>query len=289
MDKKGIMKGVKYAFRFIPDKTYIQVYYFAKFRRPCNLKNPQLYNEKLNWLKLYDRKPLYTQLVDKYEAKKYIAEQIGEEYVIPTLAVVRHFDEIDFDVLPKQFVLKCTHDSAGIVIVKDKNQLDKAKARKLLEDALRYNFYYIGREWPYKDVEPRIIVEELLEEHTVGDLRDYKFFCFNGEPKLMYVHYDRQTDSPKSDYYDMDYHFLDIRHHYQNGGGVEKPVNFEKMKELSRVLSKGIPHLRVDFYEVDGKIYVGELTFFHCSGFRPFEPDEWNKILGDWIELPPKH
>lgn len=198
------------------------------------------------------------------------------------------FDKIDFDSLPRQFVMKCTHDSEGLVIVKDKDLLDKEKAKRKLENAAKFNFFYIGREWPYKNVKPRIIVEEYLEDQTYGELRDYKFFCFDGEPKIMFIASDRQKGKTKFDYFDMDFHHLDIRQHYPNSGNVEKPKNFEKMKELSRILSKGFPHVRVDFYEVNGKVYFGELTFYHFSGFAPFHPAKWDKIFGDWLTLPDK-
>lgn len=287
MDKKRILKELKYALRFLPDKVYIQLYYFAAFKKLCNLKSPQTYNEKLNWLKLYDHNPLYTKLVDKFEVKSYVAEKIGEEYVIPTLSVVgTDFDEIDFDNLPNQFVIKCTHDSEGLVIVKDKGKLNKEVVKKKIAKALDFNFYYIGREWPYKDVKPRIIVEEYLEDHTDGELRDYKFFCFDGEPKAMFIASGRAKGNTKFDYFDLKFNHLNIRQHYPNAKEVRKPINFEKMIELSRKLSKGFPHVRVDFYEVDGRIYFGELTFYHFSGFQPFIPNKWDKIFGDWLKLP---
>ena len=288
MNKKKLMKEAKYALRWLPDRVYIQLYYFGAFHRICNLRNPQTYNEKLNWLKLYDRNPLYTKLVDKYEVKDYVSKAIGSEYVIPTLAVVGggNFGQIDFESLPNQFVIKCTHDSEGLAIVKDKSKFDKEEAKRKIEKALKYNFYYIGREWPYKNVEPRIIVEPYLEDHTDGELRDYKFFCFNGEPKAMFIASDRSKGETKFDYYDLEFNHLDIIQHYPNAGNVRKPVNFDKMIELSKVLSKGFPHVRVDFYEVDGQVYFGELTFYHFSGFQPFIPEKWDKIFGDWLRLP---
>lgn len=286
MASNAILRKVKYALRFIPDRAYIQIYYFSHFRHFANLKKPTTYNEKLNWLKLYDRNPLYTKIVDKYEVKEYIAEKIGEEYVIPTLGVWDHFDDIDFDALPDQFVLKCTHDSEGLVICKDKSKLDLKAAKKKIEAALKLNFYYIGREWPYKNVKPRIIAEQYMEDHVDGELRDYKFFCFDGEPKAMFVASDRAINATKFDYFDLEYNHLDIKQHYPNAGKVRKPVTFEKMIEFSKVLSKGMPHVRVDFYEVDGKLYFGELTLYHFSGFMPFQPAKWDRIFGDWIKLP---
>lgn len=287
MSSSKILKKIKYAMRIIPDRAYIQMYYFAHFKKFCNLKNPKTYNEKLNWLKLHDKNPIYTRIVDKFEAKEYVKDIIGDQYIIPTLGVWDNFDDIDFDELPQQFVLKCTHDSEGLAIVKDKDKLDKEMAKNKIESALKQNFFYIGREWPYKNVKPRIIAEKYMEDHIDGELRDYKFFCFDGEPKAMFVASDRASDNVKFDYFDLNFNHLDIKQKYPHAEQpLRKPVTFEKMIELSKVLSKGFPHVRVDFYEVDGQLYFGELTFYHFSGFMPFEPNKWDKIFGDWIKLP---
>ena len=287
MSSNRLLKKVKYAMRFIPDSIYIQIYYFAHFKKFCDLKEPSTYNEKLNWLKLHDHNPLYPTLVDKYEAKEYVARIIGNEYIIPTLGVWDTFDDIDFEKLPNQFVLKCTHDSEGLVIVKDKKKLDKNAAKEKIEAALKQNFYYIGREWPYKNVKPRIIAEQYMEDHVDGELRDYKFFCFDGEPKAMFIASDRASDHVKFDYYDLKFNHLDIKQKYPHAQeALRKPVTFEKMIDFSKILSKGFPHVRVDFYEVDGHLYFGELTFYHFSGFMPFEPDRWDKVFGDWLKLP---
>jgi hypothetical protein len=287
VDKKKILKTAKYCLRILPDTVYIQLYYFAHFRKFCNLKNPGTYNEKLNWLKLHDRNPDYIKMVDKYDAKEYVASILGDEYIIPTLGVWDNFEDIDFSKLPNQFVLKCTHDSEGLVIVKDKNQLNIPLAKKKIESALKCNFYYIGREWPYKNIKPRIIAEQYMEDHVDGELRDYKFFCFDGVPKVMFIASGRSIGETKFDYFDLDFNHLDLIQHYPNSSmEIRKPVNFEKMIELSKVLSKNLPHVRVDFYEVDGKLYFGELTFYHFSGFMPFQPSKWDKIFGDWLKIP---
>lgn len=287
MGSNKIAKTVRYVLRFLSDEVYIQLNYFAHFKEFCNLKNPKTYNEKLNWLKLHDRNPLYTALVDKYEVKEYVSKIIGEEYIIPTLGVWEHFDDIDFDRLPDQFVLKCTHDSEGLVIVKDKYNLDKIAAKKKLEKSLKQNFYYIGREWPYKNVKPRIIAEQYMEDHIDKELRDYKFFCFDGEPKLMYVASGRTSGKTKFDYYDMDFNHIDLQQKYPNSDTpLRKPSSFNDMIRFAKVLSKDFSHVRVDFYEVDGHLYFGELTFYHLSGFVPFEPDRWDKVFGDWLKLP---
>ena len=278
-------KVIRYALRWLPDRLYIQLNYFAHFHRLANLNHPKTYNEKVNWLKLHDHNPIYTKLVDKYEVKPIIGQVIGDEYIIPTLGVWDHFDEINFDALPEQFVLKCTHDSEGVVIVKDKNALDKREAREKLERSLKQNFYYIGREWPYKQVKPRIIAEEYMEDHTDGELRDYKFFCFDGEPKALFIATDRAIDDVKFDYFDLDFNHLDIKQKYPNAGSVRKPVTFDKMIEFAKMISKGYPHVRVDFYEVDGQLYFGEFTLYHFSGFMPFQPDKWDLIFGEWLRI----
>lgn len=215
MSSNKLLKKVKYEMKFIPDKMYLQIYYFSRFKKFINFENPKTYNEKLNWLKINDRNPLYTKLVDKYEVKEYVSNLIGKEYIIPTLGVWNNFDEIDFNKLPNQFVLKCTHDSEGIVIVKDKSKLDINLAKEKITNALKNNFYYIGREWPYKNVKPRIIAEKYMEDSKYKELRDYKFFCFNEEPKVMFIASDRASNV-KFDYYDLDFNHLDIKQKYQN-------------------------------------------------------------------------
>ncbi len=287
MSSNTRLKKVKYALRFLPDKPYIQLYYFLQFRHFCHLRHPETYNEKLNWLKLHDHRPEYPGMVDKFEAKQYVADRIGEEYIIPTLGVWDTFNEIDFDTLPKQFVLKCTHDSEGIVIVKDKDTLDVDAAGEKLTRALNQNFYYIGREWAYKSIQPRIIAEQYMEDTKVGELRDYKFFCFDGVPRSLFVATGRTEDATCLDYFDMEFHHLDLRQKYPNATvHIEKPQQFDQMAQLAHILSQGYPHIRVDFYEVDGRVYFGELTLYNFSGFMPFQPDEWDKTWGDWLMLP---
>ena len=276
-------------FNYLSDKEFLCRKFHAKLGYDLDLNNPQTFNEKIQWLKLYDRKPLYITMVDKYAVKDYVASVIGEQYIIPTLGVWDNFDDIDFDSLPNQFVLKCTHDSGGLVIVKDKNKMDLKKAKKKINKSLKRNFYYIGREWPYKNVKPRILAEEYLEDRETSELRDYKFFCFNGEAKALFVASDRQnpTTDTKFDFFDMQFHHLNFTNGHPNSEKViSKPSTFEEMKRLAETLSQNIPHVRVDFYEVDGKVYFGELTFSHWSGFVPFDPPEWDKIFGDWIILP---
>ena len=287
LDKKTILKKAKYALRFLPDRAFIQLYYFARFRRFCDFDDPKTFNEKLQWLKLNDRNPLYITLVDKCEVKAWVAERIGSEHVVPTLGVWDSFDEIDFEALPERFVLKCTHDSEGVVVVSDRAQFGLEAAKAKIEAALKCNFYYIGREWPYLNVKPRIIAEEYMEDLRHGELRDYKFFCFDGEPKVMFVASGRGAGQTKFDYFDTHFNRFDIKQHYPNSEGeIERPETFGRMMDAARTLSRGIPQVRIDFYEVDGKMYFGECTFYHFSGFMPFEPDEWDEVFGSWLFLP---
>ena len=268
------------------DEAYLKRKYKACMGKEIHLDSPQTFNEKLQWLKLHDRKPEYTTMVDKYAVKMYVADIIGEKYIIPTLGVWNHFDEIDFDKLPNQFVLKCTHDSGGIVICKDKNKLDLKSAKKKIEKSLKQNYYWSGREWPYKDVKPRIIAEEYMIDESGYELKDYKFFCFNGEPKMMFIATDRGSDT-KFDFYDMEFNHLPFTNGHPNANKqIKKPKNYSTMLALSAKLSFGIPHVRVDFANINGKIYFGELTFFHWSGLVPFEPEEWDYKLGSWLKLP---
>lgn len=274
--------------RVIPDPLYLKLEFLRCMKKRLNLKDPKTFNEKLQWLKLYDRKRSYTTMVDKYEAKKYVADRIGEEYIIPTLGVWEKFDDIDFDSLPDQFVLKCTHDSGGLVICRDKSKLDIEAAKKKINQSLQNNYYWHKREWPYKNVKPRIIAEQFMEDSQTGELRDYKFFCFDGEVKALFIASERQAaEETKFDFFDAEYNHLPFTNGHPNADTLpQKPGCFEQMKALAAKLSEGIPHLRVDFYEVGGKVYFGELTFFHWSGMMPFQPEQWDYTFGEWIELP---
>ena len=277
---------------FLPDEIYLKIRYFLEFGKKLDLKNPKTFNEKLNWLKINDRKPEYNKLVDKYLVREYIADTIGEEYLIPLLGVWDSFDEIDFDSLPEQFVLKCTHDSGSVVICKDKKAFDYAAAKKKIERKLKKNMYWWAREWVYKDLMPRIIAEQYMEDSFTAELRDYKFFAFNGEAKMIFVATDRQNanEETKFDFFDMEYNHLDFTHGHPNAKVLpEKPKDVDKMRELTEVLSKGLPHVRVDFYYVEEKIYFGEITFYHNAGLVPFAPEEWDLKLGELFALPKNH
>ncbi len=288
---KVLLKLDKYGIIRLKDDNYLKMMYRSIFFKKLDLENPKTFNEKLQWLKVYDRKDIYTTMVDKYEAKKYVASIIGDEYIIPTIGVYDSFNEIDFDKLPEKFVIKCTHDSGGLVIVKDKSKMDYNSVKKKIDECLNRNYYYLYREWPYKNVKPRIIVEELMEDKNCSSLTDYKFFCFNGEPKLMYMAVgldDHKTASMS--FYDMNFKLTDCkRKDYKYIDYIpKKPKEFDQMINFSKLLSKDIPHLRVDWYEIDGKLYFGELTFTTNGGFIPFESEKWNYKMGEWIELPKK-
>lgn len=274
--------------RLFPDELYLKMLFPLRTGYKLNLNNPQTYNEKLQWLKLYNRKPEMVKMVDKVDAKEYVAKIIGEEYIIPTLGVYNSVDEIDFNSLPNQFVLKCTHDSGGIVICSDKSKLDIEAAKDKLSRGLKVNYYYQNREWPYKQVKPRIIAEQYMVDESGYELKDYKFFCFDGEVKLLFIASDRglKTEETKFDFFDTEFNHLPFLNGHPNSTKkIAKPKGFEKMKEIAAKLSQGEPHLRVDLYDINGKIYFGELTFYHWSGMTPFEPIEWDYKLGKLINL----
>lgn len=272
----------------LDDKTFLRIKYQSRTRKKLNLNNPTRFNEKLQWIKLYDRNPEYTVMVDKYAVREYIAQAVGQQYLIPLIGVWDNPDEIDFDALPNQFVLKCNHNSGlGMCICKDKSKLDIEDTKNKLRQGLAQDFFIITREWPYKNVKRRIIAEQYMDDGS-GELRDYKVLCFNGEPKLIQYHQGRFTYHTQ-DFYDTQWNRLPITQGSPLSENIlEKPVFLEEMLELSRKLAKDIPHVRVDWYYVGGQLYFGELTFFDASGYDDFEPDEWNEILGSWITLPKK-
>lgn len=281
--------GFVMKFNFIfPDKLYLMILYRLRMGKKLNLKNPKSFNEKLQWLKLYDRKPEYTKMVDKYEAKLYVAKIIGEDYIIPTLGVWEKFDEIDFDSLPKQFVLKTTHGGggSGVVICKDKNNFDIEKCRTIINRSMKQNIYKTLREWPYKNITPRIIAEEYIGDGK-DYINDYKFFCFDGEPKVILIANGRFVESQTYfDYFDMDFKHLPFRQGGPNYyGQIDVPPLFEEMKEIARKLSKGLTHVRIDLYEYRGKLKFGEITFYDSSGFEKFEPEEWAYKFGEMINI----
>ena len=270
---------------WLSDKKYLCLLSSFVFGRSFNLDNPQTFNEKLNWLKIYNRDPKYTMMADKFAVKQMIADLgIPGLHTTKCYGVWNKFEEIDIESLPSKFVLKATHDSSGATICKDKTFFDWKKVRKKFKHLLSLNNYWGGREWIYKDIPPRLIAEELLDDDSGHELTDYKFWCFNGEPKYMYV--TNKGEQIYENFYDMDFNVVDISHGFlRRQPEYDKPAEFEKMKEFAVQLSKGIPFARVDFFDVKGKIYFGEFTFYDWGGLRPFEGD-WDEKLGKMLQLP---
>lgn len=289
-DREKLVIAILYRLApIIPDKLYLKWMFKLKMGYKLDLDNPQTYSEKLQWLKLHNRKLEYTQMVDKVAAKEYVANIIGNEYIIPTIGVWTSVDDIDFDKLPNQFVLKCTHDSGGIVICPDKSKLNINVAKRKLKRGLKKNYYSQNREWPYKNVVPRIIGEQYMVDESGYELKDYKWFCFDGVPKALFIATDRgvEGEETKFDFFDADFNHLPITNGHPNANReILKPKGFDEMKRLAAKLSAGHPHIRVDFYDINGEIYFGELTFYHWSGTTPFEPIEWDYKFGEWINLP---
>ena len=274
--------------RCIPDTIYLKCMYRIVTGKKLDFRYPKTFNEKLQWLKLHDRNPKYTKMVDKYEVRQYIKETIGEEYLIPLVGGPwERFDDIDFSKLPKQFVLKCTHDSGSVVICRDKNNFDIESVRKKFNRALKGNFFYGGREWPYKNVKPRIIAEKYMVDESGIELKDYKIFNFHGKAKIIEVDYDRFVEH-KRNLYTTQWKYLEVEIQYPTNPQykIDKPRQLEKMIDLAETLSKGIPYVRTDFYLIDDKILFGEITFYHESGFGKFTPIEFEEQMGKWIRLP---
>lgn len=272
---------------WMSDEQFLKLKYWANLGKELNLATPCTFNEKLQWLKLYDRKPEHTTMVDKYAVKEYVANIIGEEHIIPTLGVWDTFDDIDFDSLPDQFVLKCTHDSGGLVICKDKKALDLKATKRKLSKCLKTNYFFKSREWPYKDVTPRILAEKYMVDEKIGELRDYKFFCFHGQVKCFKVDFDRNVEH-RANYYDPKGNLLYFGEtvcppDYEKE--IELPNTLCQMEEYAERLSANCPFLRVDFYDVNGNVYFGELTFFPNSGFGSFTDDRWDYQMGEWLSL----
>lgn len=274
--------------KWIPDVAYLKLMYRARTGEKLNMDEPVTFNEKIQWLKVYDRNPLYPQLVDKYEVRNYISSKIGEDYLIPLIGVYNHVDEIDFGTLPDSFVLKCTHDSGGVVICKDKESFDLHAAKEKLERHMAINYYWTKREWPYKDVTPKIVCEKYMVDESGLELKDYKIFCFHGVPKMIQVDFDR-FQGHKRNLYTPEWQYIEASIEYPANPDktVKKPRQLDKMLNLARVLSHGFPHVRVDFYSINDQLYFGELTLHHGSGIEKFEPSSLGVKMGTWIKIPP--
>ncbi len=272
----------------LPSKLYLSIRYRVVFGKWISWQQPVAFTEKLQWLKLYSFDTKYTSIVDKVEVKKYVDQVLGEGYTTRTYATWDKVGDVDFDVLPNRFVLKCNHDSGTIIVCEDKKKLDIKQTRLMLKKALSTNYYWRGREKPYKDVSRKILAEEYIEHE--GDLVDYKFFCFGGTPKMVKIDYDRSTKH-HANYYDIEMNLLPF---FKKSSQPEftkefhAPENYSKMVEIARILSTDIPFVRVDLYNVDGRIFFGEMTFFPSSGFEPLTDDYWDVKIGSWLHLPEK-
>lgn len=271
----------------LPDVFFDKVMFWLRVGYWPNFKNPRSYNEKLNWLKFNDIHPEYTKMVDKVTAKEYVASIVGEKYIIPTLGVWNSVDDIDWDTLPNQFVVKSTGDSGGVVVCKDKSKFDIEAAKFKLKSLGGRDYNQVSKEYPYKNVPHRYIAEEYMEDESGYELKDYKFFCFNGVVKYLFVATGRQNNDTRFDFYDTEFNHLPVLNGHPNADvWPSKPENFEEMLEVAAQLSKDIPHVRVDLYNIKGKIFFGELTFFHWSGTTPYEPREWDYKFGEYLNLP---
>lgn len=269
-------------------RSAIEQQWQKKMSYPLNIRQPRGFMEKLNWLKLYDHNPKYTMMADKYLAKKWVAEKIGEKYLIPTLAVYNTVEEIELNNLPFKFVLKCNHDSGSTILCTDKSSFDLEKAKSILNTLIHRNYYFSEYEWVYKNIDKKIIAEEYVDVPKDAVIKDslitYKFMCFNGEPKIMYITV--KNDDIWEDYYDMDYQPLDIKRKYRHSNlAFPKPQTWDEMKMVAKELSKDIPFVRVDLYEIAGQVKFSECTFYDWGGYCAFD-DEWERRLGDWVKLP---
>lgn len=273
------------------DKLYLRIYYRLCMKKSLNLKKPSTFTEKIQWLKLYNTSPLCTQLVDKFAVRKYVKDKIGEQYLVPLIGVWENFSDINFDDLPNQFVLKTTHDSGGVVICRDKSKFDINNARRIIDKSLSRNYFWKGREYPYKNVKPRIIAEAFMKGEDRGYLVDYKFFCFDGKPKILFFasnRYNEEHTPPRFDYYDMQMNHLPVRSkgHLNADRKLKMFPEYLEMQKLASILSEGFPHVRVDLFMSEGHIYFGEMTFHHDGGFVPFIPEDWDVKFGSLINLP---
>lgn len=274
-------------FNWLPDRSYLKLVYWGETGKRLNLDEPVGYNEKIQWLKLYNRKPEYSKYVDKYAVRLYVKETIGEQYLIPLLGVYNNVAEINWVSLPKQFVLKCTHGSGSNIICSDIDKLDIQTSKMKLTKWMKKSWFWFGREWAYKNVKPRIICEEYMVDESSNELKDYKFFCFKGEPKLIEVDFDRFVEH-KRNLYTTDWQYVEVSIQYptQPEFNIPKPEKLDDMLRCARSLSRNIPHVRIDFYSINDQIFFGEMTFYHGSGFDTFTPESYEELMGSWIQLP---
>ena len=281
---------VKNCGQWLPDSVYLKLRYRFQMGKRLNLKNPTTFNEKLQWLKLYDRNPEYTRLVDKILVKEYVARVLGPEYVVPLLGAWDRPEDIDWDHLPNRFVLKTNHSggNTGVVICKDKNSFDRQDAIRRLNASLQEDVYRNLREWPYRDVKKRVFAEQFIDPAPNNtDLHDYKFFCFNGVVRCFKIDFDRQTNH-HANYYDRDGSLLpfgELALAPIPEKELSVPSNYVKMIELAEKIAQGKRFVRVDFYNVNGRIFFGEITFYPAGGMGEFTSDGWDETLGTWLKL----
>jgi len=289
---RSICRGLMYFMyvpgirNILPDSWYVRCQYRYRTGKKLDLKDPRTFNEKMQWQKLNDKNPEYTKMVDKDGVRSFVSGKIGEKYLIPLVGIFDRFDDMDLTAFPKEFVIKCTHDSGSVVIVKDKDSMDVAAVRKKIRKAQRRNYFWIGREWAYKNIKPRIIVEEYLKDESGAEPRDYKIFCFGGVPKLVQVDLDRFTNHRRN-IYSPEWEYLGFTSMYPMDPDthVPRPEKLDEMLSIAKVLSEGITQVRVDLYVIGPKVYFGELTLYHGSGMEEYRPPEWDGILGGWVDL----
>lgn len=290
MNRDDVMLFLKKSLRFIPDKSYIKLYYRLRVGKRLNSRDPVTLNEKLQWLKFNYRFPLQSIVSDKLLVRDYVSNKVGEEYLIPLLGVWENFGEIDFKELPDEFVLKCNHDSGGLIVCKDKKNLNLRDARKKIEKSLKSNFYYVGREYQYKNIKPMIICEQFISENGLVPI-DYKIYCFNGKPDVILVCKDRfRNNTHKASYlfFDQNWNFLPLNKGDENISSpkIEKPINLDKMLDIAKKLSQDFVFARIDLYNINGKIYFGEITLSPNSGFDADITYETDKMFGKKLKIP---
>lgn len=276
--------------KMIPSKLWLKLEYYISINKELNLKNPRTFNEKLQWLKLYDRNPEYVNLVDKYKVRNYIEKAIGREYLIPLIGVYDRYEDINFDELPDQFVLKPNHTSGDVFICKDKNKIDYNSLEEEVNSWLKREYYWYHREWCYKNIEPKILCEKFMVDESGVELKDYKFLCFNGEPKIIQVMSGRANGNYYLNHFDLDWNNVNIKRktHKESFNLIKKPDNLNEMIQISEILSREIPFSRIDLYKTSNQILFGEITLFPVSGYMDFANEELDELLGSWIELPSK-
>ena len=283
--------GRRELLNWLSDRQYLEICYRAKFNRKLNLDSPESFNEKMQWLKLNDRKTLWTDLADKYVAKQIVGEWVGSQHIIPNIGVWHDANEIDFKSLPNQFVLKCNHDSGSVIVIRDKSIINEKEVKKSLNRSLKHTGFWYGREWPYKNIRPLIIAEKYMEDETENEgLTDYKFFCFNGKPKMLYVSVGLEDHSTaRISFYDLDGKSMPFRRKDYDAiqGDLLLPHNYSDMLRIATQIAEKInnPFVRVDLYSIRKQVYFSEITFYPCNGVMPIEPIAWDRILGSWINL----